>query len=69
MPKLSLQFGTAVLKEYALRAQEVTIGRSPQASIIIDNPAVSYSHARIFWQDGVYYVQDLGSLKIGRAHV
>jgi pSer/pThr/pTyr-binding forkhead associated (FHA) protein len=62
MPKLSLQFGTAVLKEYALRAQEVTIGRSPQASILIDNPAVSYSHARIFWQDGVYYVQDLGSL-------
>jgi len=62
MPKLSLQFGTAVLKEYALQAQEVTIGRSPQSSIIIDNPAVSYNHARIFWQDGVYYVQDLGSL-------
>jgi pSer/pThr/pTyr-binding forkhead associated (FHA) protein len=62
MPKLSLQFGTAVLKEYALRTQEVTIGRSSQSSIIIDNPAVSYNHARIFWQDGVYYVQDLGSL-------
>jgi pSer/pThr/pTyr-binding forkhead associated (FHA) protein len=62
MPKLSLQFGSTVLKEYSLRAQEVTIGRSPQASIVIDNPAVSYNHARFFWQDGTYHVQDLGSL-------
>jgi pSer/pThr/pTyr-binding forkhead associated (FHA) protein len=62
MPKLSLQFGTSVLKEYSVHAQEVTIGRAPQSSIGIDNPAVSYNHARIFWQDGVYYVQDLGSL-------
>lgn len=62
MPKLTLQFGTAVLKEYSLRTEEATIGRSPQASIFIDNPAVSYSHARIFWQDGIYYIQDLGSL-------
>ena len=62
MPKLSLQFGTSVLKEYSVHAQEVTIGRAPQSSIVIDNPAVSYNHARIFWQDGVYHVQDLGSL-------
>jgi pSer/pThr/pTyr-binding forkhead associated (FHA) protein len=62
MPKLSLQFGASVLKEYSVHAQEVTIGRAPQSSINIDNPAVSYNHARIFWQDGVYYVQDLGSL-------
>jgi len=62
MPKLSLQFGTTVLKEYALRAEEVTIGRSPQSSIVIDNPAVSHNHAKIFWRDGVYQVQDLGSL-------
>ena len=62
MPKLSLQFGTSVLKEYSVHAQEVTIGRAPQSSIVIDNPAVSYNHARFFWQDGVYYVQDLGSL-------
>jgi pSer/pThr/pTyr-binding forkhead associated (FHA) protein len=62
MAKLSLQFGTAVLREYALQAQEVTIGRSPQSSIVIDNPAVSYNHAKVFWQDGVYYVKDLGSL-------
>lgn len=62
MPKLSLQFGASVLKEYSVHAQEVTIGRAPQSSIVIDNPAVSYNHARIFWQDGVYHVQDLGSL-------
>jgi pSer/pThr/pTyr-binding forkhead associated (FHA) protein len=62
MPKLSFQFGTTVLKEYSLRAQDVTIGRAPQSSIVIDNPAVSYNHAKIFWQDGAYYVQDLGSL-------
>lgn len=61
MPKLSLQFGGSVLKEHALQMQPVTIGRSPQASIPIDNPAVSHNHVRVVYEDDEYYVEDLGS--------
>ncbi len=62
MPTLKLSFGDSVLKEFPLGVDPVAIGRSPQGDIFIDNPAVSYHHARIFSQAGVYYVQDLGSL-------
>lgn len=61
MPKLTLQFGPSVLKEYTLQTQPVTIGRSPQSSIHVDNPAVSHNHARIVYQDDGYYIEDLGS--------
>jgi pSer/pThr/pTyr-binding forkhead associated (FHA) protein len=50
------------LKELAIGGDPVTIGRSPQGDIFIDNPAVSFHHARIFSQAGVYYLQDLDSL-------
>jgi len=42
--------------------EPATIGRSPQENLYIDNPAVSFHHARVFSQAGVYYVEDLGSL-------
>jgi pSer/pThr/pTyr-binding forkhead associated (FHA) protein len=62
MPTLKLSFGDSVLKEVAIGADPATIGRSPQGDIFIDNPAVSFHHARVFSQAGVYYVEDLGSL-------
>ena len=62
MPILKLSFGDSVLKEVALGAEPATIGRSPQGTIFIDNPAVSFHHARVFSQAGVFYVEDLGSL-------
>jgi predicted component of type VI protein secretion system len=62
MPVLKLSFGDLVLKELPIGADPVTIGRSPQGGLFIDNPAVSFNHARVFSQAGVYYVQDLGSL-------
>lgn len=62
MPLLKLSFGDSVLKELSLGADPVTIGRAPQSDIFIDNPAVSFHHARIFSQAGVYYLQDLDSL-------
>jgi len=62
MPVLKLSFGDSVLKELAIGGDPVTIGRSPQGDLFIDNPAVSFHHARVFSQAGVYYVQDLGSL-------
>ena len=38
------------------------LGGPRKVDIFIDNPAVSFHHARVFSQAGVYYVQDLGSL-------
>lgn len=75
MAKLTLQFGTTVLKEYTVERQVVTIGRSPQSTIIIDNPAVSHDHAKIFAEGYEFYLEDLESLngtflngsRIGRA--
>lgn len=62
MPVLKLSFGDSVLKDLPMGSEPVTIGRSPQEDIVVDNPAVSFHHARIYSQAGVYYVQDLGSL-------
>lgn len=62
MPILRLSFGDSVLKEVPLGANPATIGRSPQGDIFIDNPAVSFHHARVYSQAGVYYVEDLDSL-------
>src|SRR5271157_3532745 len=62
MPILRLCFGDSVLKEFPMGGEPATIGRSPQEDLYIDNPAVSFHHARVFSQAGVYYVEDLGSL-------
>jgi pSer/pThr/pTyr-binding forkhead associated (FHA) protein len=62
MPVLRLSFGNVELKEVQLGSDPVTIGRSPQGDLFIDNPAVSFHHARVYSEAGVYYVQDLGSL-------
>src|SRR6202050_4777625 len=62
MSKLVLKFETAVLKEVAVGQQEVSIGRSPDNSIVIDNPAISSYHARVFHEDGRLMLQDFGSL-------
>src|SRR5437870_2054792 len=61
MPKLTLQFGDHVLKEVPIGPHGVKIGRLPDNTIMIDNPAVSSHHARVI-QDGSQYVaEDLGS--------
>src|SRR5579872_4969623 len=62
MPILKLCFGDSVLKEFAVGGEPATIGRSPQENLFIDNPAVSFHHARVYSQAGVYYIEDLGSL-------
>jgi predicted component of type VI protein secretion system len=59
---LKLCFGDTVLKELIIGESPAAIGRSHQSDLFIDNPAVSFRHAQVFCQGGVYYVQDLGSL-------
>ena len=47
MPKLTLKFNDRIIKEYVVES-EATIGRLPDNTVVIDNPAVSGHHARVF---------------------
>jgi len=44
-----------------LREQGTTIGRSGDAELVLDDPAVSGEHARIRLESGTWYVYDLAS--------
>ncbi len=62
MPKIILKFGVAVIKEIPITKDITTVGRKPDDNdIVIDNPAVSGHHLKIYIQDGSYFVEDLGS--------
>ena len=61
MIRLALMFKDKVLKKIESEKSEITIGRSPNADIQIDNLAVSNQHARFFKQNGQYVVEDLNS--------
>jgi len=56
--KLSLKFYENVLREVALSGGVVTIGRQPDNLLRIDNPIVSGHHARIFWENSHYVLED-----------
>ena len=60
MSKLTLQYEGIVLKDYAL-GTGVTIGRLPDNVVIIDNPAVSGHHARVFQEGHQVILEDLRS--------
>lgn len=60
MPKLTLQFEGRVLKEFVV-GKSVTIGRLPDNTVVIDNPAVSAHHARVFRDGDRVVLEDLKS--------
>jgi pSer/pThr/pTyr-binding forkhead associated (FHA) protein len=62
MPKLTLKFNNSVLTEVPVGTNEVSIGRSPDNALIIDNPAVSHYHARVFNEEGRMMLEDFGSM-------
>jgi pSer/pThr/pTyr-binding forkhead associated (FHA) protein len=59
--KLSLKFNDSLLQEVALSGGVVTIGRQPDNLLRIDNPIVSGHHARIFWENNHYVLEDIES--------
>lgn len=61
MPKLILRYDERELQECAVGTHPVTIGRLPDNMIVIDNPAVSGRHARVFREGNHYVVEDLKS--------
>jgi predicted component of type VI protein secretion system len=61
MARLSLKFEDRVLQEVTLTRGVVTIGRQPDNLVCIDNPIVSGYHARIFWENDRYFLEDIES--------
>jgi pSer/pThr/pTyr-binding forkhead associated (FHA) protein len=47
--------------EFALRGEEISIGRDPEADVPIDEPSASRRHAVIVRRRDGYYLRDLGS--------
>lgn len=62
MAKLYLKYDKTVLKEVPITQPVVTIGRLPDNTVQLDNPAVSSCHAKIFWDRDHYVVEDNNSL-------
>lgn len=60
MSKLTLQFEGIGLREYAV-GSGLTIGRLPDNKVVIDNPAVSGHHARVFLEGSSVVIEDLNS--------
>ncbi len=61
MAKLILKFEDRVLKEIPVGAGMVKIGRVPDNTVMIDNPAVSSHHARVFRDGDSFVLEDLQS--------
>jgi hypothetical protein len=61
MPKLILKFDDRELTECAVGIHPVSIGRLPDNLMVIDNPAVSGRHARVFKEGSHYVLEDLKS--------
>lgn len=61
MAKLILKFNDQVLDQCELKQGDMTIGRKPGNDIVIDNLAVSGSHASIFTVGDDSFIQDLES--------
>jgi FhaA, N-terminal domain/FHA domain len=48
-------------RHYPLRDNRVSIGRAPEADVVIDSPEISRLHAVLFRQGGRLWLSDLGS--------
>ena len=62
MAKLNLMFEEKLVKEVSIGNRPVTIGRSPDNDLPVDNLAVSNYHARIYFEGSRLVVEDLDSL-------
>lgn len=61
MIKLLLKFNGALAKELTVEKNEIFVGRKQDNDLVIDNPAVSGRHCRIYKEGKGYFVEDLKS--------
>lgn len=48
-------------KRTEIKLETITLGRDPEASILVDHPTVSFMHAQISLHGNHHYLRDLGS--------
>jgi len=60
-PVLTIVDGPLAGTVVPLGNSQVTIGRAPDSTIVIDDEYVSSRHARIYRSEGAWIVEDLGS--------
>ena len=53
--------GDATGLVYPLRHQSYLLGRNSECDIVLNSVSVSRHHARIFYQNGAYLIEDMGS--------
>jgi ABC transport system ATP-binding/permease protein len=58
---LTIKAGPDTGKAIKLSDSDLIIGRVPPAGLVIGHAEVSRQHARIFYRDGTFYIEDLGS--------
>jgi len=58
---LEVQFGPANLKRVSLAQAPISIGRTAENDVVVNDPTVSGRHCRIVWEQGQYKLEDLGS--------
>lgn len=58
---IQLLFNGKVKAEFEIRTSAISVGRSPQCDITIDNAAVSSFHAILSQRDGRYFLEDAAS--------
>lgn len=61
MASLEIRSGDEPARQQNLQGSETIVGRRGDCDIVLANATVSRRHARIFSEDGTYYVDDLGS--------
>lgn len=61
MKQLALLNGDTVVKRFTLDRDSYTIGRSKDTDFTFDHPKVSRNHARLYRENGEYFIQDLNS--------
>jgi pSer/pThr/pTyr-binding forkhead associated (FHA) protein len=59
--QLVMRTGPTMGKAYGLGKSEIAIGRDPSNAIVVNDAEVSRKHARLFFQDETYVLEDLGS--------
>jgi ABC-type multidrug transport system ATPase subunit/pSer/pThr/pTyr-binding forkhead associated (FHA) protein len=59
--KLLIQSGALSGQSKKLSQSDLIIGREAPADLVIESASVSRRHVRIFFQDGHYFIEDLGS--------
>ena len=61
MPRLLIRRGEGMGRDHVLSGGECVCGRDPSTTFPLDDTLVSRRHFRVLYENGAYWVEDLGS--------